>query len=343
MLSCLVRGASLTLRVEIFVRFSSAKLAAVVAVPAIALAGCGGSSDGSPSSAAPQTASVGQPATGDLAGVTVGGSETAPTVTVSKKPFKVTQTTVKKIAEGSGEPAKESDVLKTQMIVVNGTTGETIYDSFKGKTTEPWPLSSTGTLTGLRKALVGEKVNGAKELVAVPPGDAFGANGQSSLKVGKDDTLLFYFETKGLQATEASGTPVAPKPGFPTVKVEQGKAATITIPKTPAPTTLQSEVLIKGNGPAVAKGQTVFAHYTGVVWATGKKFDSSWDHGTAPLSMPVGVSQLIPAWDKVLVGQTVGSRVVIVAPPAEAYGNKAQNAIPANSTLVFVIDIVDAM
>ena len=51
---------------------------------------------------------------------------------------------------------------------------------------------------------------------------------------------------------------------------------------------------------------------------------------------------VIPGWDKGLVGKTVGSRVLLVVPPADGYADQVQGQIPANSTLVFVVDILDA-
>ena len=52
------------------------------------------------------------------------------------------------------------------------------------------------------------------------------------------------------------------------------------------------------------------------------------------------VKGLIPAWDKVIPGLKRGSRVLIIAPPGDAYGARAQQGIPANSTLTFVVDVL---
>jgi FKBP-type peptidyl-prolyl cis-trans isomerase len=50
---------------------------------------------------------------------------------------------------------------------------------------------------------------------------------------------------------------------------------------------------------------------------------------------------LIPAWDKALVGQPLGSRIMIIAPPDMAYGAQGSPpTIPANATLVFVVDVL---
>ena len=87
-------------------------------------------------------------------------------------------------------------------------------------------------------------------------------------------------------------------------------------------------------------GDTVTVHYTGVVWATGKTFDSSWTRGTPASFATTGV---IPGFGKALVGQKVGSQVIAVIPPADGYGAKVppnQTDITPTSTLVFVVDIL---
>ena len=93
----------------------------------------------------------------------------------------------------------------------------------------------------------------------------------------------------------------------------------------------------------VTAGQTVTVHYTGVIWATGKQFDSSWDRG-APLDTVIGQGSVIAGWDEGLVGQTVGSQVLLVVPPDKGYGTAGQRraGIKGTDTLVFVVDILDA-
>jgi len=141
----------------------------------------------------------------------------------------------------------------------------------------------------------------------------------------------------------ATGTPVPPVAGLPTVKLAADGSPTISVPATPAPTTLIAQPLINGTGPVVAAGQTITVQYTGVIWTTGKKFDSSWDRG-ASIDFAIGVKQVIPGWDAGLVGQTVGSQVLLVVPPDQGYGAAGQpsGGISGTDTLVFVVDILDA-
>ena len=99
--------------------------------------------------------------------------------------------------------------------------------------------------------------------------------------------------------------------------------------------------LIEGDREEVAAGQTVTVHYTGVKWSDGEQFDSSLEAGQ-PFSTVIGAGQVIPGWDEGLVGQTVGSRVLLVIPPeASAYGEDP-SANLGGETLVFVVDILAA-
>jgi peptidylprolyl isomerase len=116
---------------------------------------------------------------------------------------------------------------------------------------------------------------------------------------------------------------------------------TVKVPSASPPSTLQVKTLIQGSGPAVVKGQTLIAQYHGVLWRNGKVFDSSWQHG-APAGFAIGVGQVIPGWDKGLVGLKAGSRVMLVVPPKEGYGAKGSSdgSIKGTDTLVFVVDIL---
>ena len=106
---------------------------------------------------------------------------------------------------------------------------------------------------------------------------------------------------------------------------------------------LVSQALIKGKGKEVTNNNTVKVKYTG--WLLdGTQFDSSWDKNTTleADTYSGGNHQVIEGWQQAMVGQTVGSQVLLVIPPNLGYGDTAQGSIPANSTLIFVVDILAA-
>jgi peptidylprolyl isomerase len=95
--------------------------------------------------------------------------------------------------------------------------------------------------------------------------------------------------------------------------------------------------VIKGDGPAVKVGDTVTVNYFGQLYPDKAVFNA-WTG--QPLTAKLGASQVIDGWDRGLLGQTVGSRLVLVVPPDLAYKDKKQPGIPANSTLIFAIQIL---
>ena len=106
-------------------------------------------------------------------------------------------------------------------------------------------------------------------------------------------------------------------------------------------TLFRQQAYINGAWADADGGQTIKVNYTGVLWKNGKKFDASGDHG-APVDIQIGSGKVIPGWDKGLVGQTVGSRILLVVPPADGYGAKGSPPIGAKDTMVFVVDILAA-
>lgn len=119
-----------------------------------------------------------------------------------------------------------------------------------------------------------------------------------------------------------------------------GDKPTLTFPETPAPEDLGVQVLVQGSGEAVQAGDSIEVNYYGQVWG-GRMFDNSYDRGSS-ISFPIGVGAVIGGWDDGLVGQLVGSRVLLSIPPHLGYGPRGMPAagIRGEDTLVFVVDIL---
>jgi FKBP-type peptidyl-prolyl cis-trans isomerase len=106
------------------------------------------------------------------------------------------------------------------------------------------------------------------------------------------------------------------------------------------PKTLKVEDLIEGKGQAAKSGDKVSVRYVGVLYNNNKEFDSSWKRGKAPFQLTLGQGQVIQGWDRGLIGMKVGGRRRLTIPPDLAYGAQGQPpTIPANSTLVFDVDL----
>ena len=96
------------------------------------------------------------------------------------------------------------------------------------------------------------------------------------------------------------------------------------------------KTLKQGDGALVCPGATIKANYVGALW-NGTVFDSSYKKGEP---VEFSLEQVVKGWTYGLAHTHVGDRVELVIPAALGYGGQARGNIPANSTLVFVVDIV---
>ena len=322
------------------------RAAALVITPVLAVlavAGCS-SSPSSTSASAPASAA----ATDTYQAVTVTGAfGKAPKVTIPKETG-TGNLLAKTLIQGSGAKLTTADGLVGNYVAYDwsGKTSKLLGSSY----TSGAPSLFVGQLLpGLETALIGQKL-GSRVLAVIPPKDAFGTTGNSQEGIGAKDTLVFVIDldstfpttsVPGTQSTSGGGT-------LPTVTApKSGSTAgpTIAIPaKTTAPKSLQVKTLITGTGAKVKSGQNLAVQYTGVIWRTGKVFDSSWSR-SQPFTTVIGQGQVIKGWDTGLVGQTVGSRVLLVIPPAQGYGTAGASSagIKGTDTLVFVVDILAAV
>jgi FKBP-type peptidyl-prolyl cis-trans isomerase len=317
----------------------AAALAFIPLLAAVALAGCSSSSSSKPAASS---------ASGDTyKSVTVTGTfNKAPTVTIPKVTGSGTLLT-KTLIQGTGAKVTSADGMIGNYVAYDwtGKTAKLLGSSY----TQGTPSLFVGPLLpGLESAVVGQKL-GSRVLAVIPPADGFGSTGNSEEGIGAKDTLVFVIDmlstfnttnVPGKQTTNGGGT--LPTVTAPAANSTAGPTITINTKATP-PKTLQVKTLIKGSGAVVKKGQELAVQYNGYIWRTGKSFQSSWSEGT-PFTTVIGEGQVIPGWDTGLVGQTVGSRVLLVIPPADGYGSAGQSqaGINGTDTLVFVIDILAA-
>ena len=101
---------------------------------------------------------------------------------------------------------------------------------------------------------------------------------------------------------------------------------------------LQSNDTLVGTGDVAVAGKDVTVNYTGM-FTDGTKFDSSLDRGV-PFTFRLGAGQVIKGWDIGVEGMKVGGKRILVIPPELGYGAQAVGPIPANSTLVFQVELV---
>ena len=309
---------------------------------AATLAACGtDSGDGSTASPSASSSSSPQPTTAtasaaDIASVkkitVVGDAGKEPKVTLPAKPFSVGGLVVNVVKDGDGDAIEDGQHLSVQIVAISGADGSVLQSSYPDSA-ESFTAGAT-QIPELDAALKGTHV-GVRLTFAAP---------SAATATTPAATQVFALEVVGAKTipTRAEGDAVAPKAGLPTVTLSDKGEPTIKPSTEKAPTTLVAQPLIKGKGAEVKKGQTVTVKYSGWLW-DGTAFDSSWSRTPDTYDVAnIGEGQVIAGWNEGLVGQTVGSQVLLVVPPDKGYGDQASGSIPANSTLVFVVDILDA-
>lgn len=255
--------------------------------------------------------------------VTVQGEAGSAPDLVYETPLVVSEPTVEVLAEGDGPELVDGEPVLVDYYAEDGSDGTVVGETYSSEP-KPYLLSAESLGVAIHDALQGRTV-GSRILHLVPPeGDRGGP------------TVAVY----DILPTRASGEPVEPREGLPTVTLADDGEPEIEVPPTAPPEDLVVQPLLRGSGPQVQPGQVIIVQYKGVTWSDGTVFDSSWDDGELPTPFPIGVNSVLPGWDLGLVEQTVGSQVLLVVPPRLGFG--AGDTELADETLVFVVDILAA-
>ncbi|MFB7916363.1 FKBP-type peptidyl-prolyl cis-trans isomerase [Streptomyces sp. NPDC056061] len=248
----------------------------------------------------------------------------------------------KVLSQGDGAALKNGDAVQVNYLGQSWDSDKPFDNSFDR---EPFniTLGAGMVIQGWDKGLVGKKVGSRVQLV-IPPDLGYGDRGQGDIK--PNATLVFVVDVlKTAQIPKsAQGTPVAqdnidlPKVGTNT----DGKAPSVTIPsKSTPPAKLVSNYVLESKGEVVKDTDSVIVNYVALLWKDGKTFDSTYTAGKTQ-TFPLGQVTL-KGLKNGLVGKKVGSRVLLVIPPDQGFGDQAQQTIPAKSTLVFAVDLLAKM
>lgn len=242
------------------------------------------------------------------------------------------------VFEGNGPVFTGRNLVEFEFAGYNGGSGQLIQQSAFDGSEAPTGFFGPNQVPNFCVALAGAK-EGSRVVAIIPAKDAHDGQGVPALGVGPTDSFVFVFDIRKVFLEKAVGQSVAPEAGFPSVVTSPEGVPGVTIPKTAPPSELRIAQLIKGSGEEVSKGQLVTLHYSGFLWDSSEKFDSSWDSGqAAQFEMQDGA--LIDGFLQAIVGQSVGSQVIAIIPPEFGYGDAGAGTIPPGATLVFVIDIL---
>lgn len=252
----------------------------------------------------------------------------APDVTIYS-PVENAESAYTDVIVGDGAPVvDDQQVMQLQMSIYSGSTGEqvfaTTYESGTGSLSNiaNWAAESPGM------ADVFECITGGSRVVASLTPEDFGAASASSVGLGADDRAIVVIDVLQTYLSKAEGAlQFNDARGLPTVVRAPDGTPGVIIPDADAPTELVRQTLIKGDGAEVDETQALILNVTAVGWDDKKVQNTSW--GTTPI---LDLQSTAPTVAEALVGETVGSQVLVVTPAADGA-----------SATAYVVDILGAV
>jgi peptidylprolyl isomerase len=255
---------------------------------------------------------------------------------------------VKTVIAGSGKTLAENDYVQAHYLGQIWNTAKVFDNSYDRKAPLLLPLAQGSIIDGWRYGLAGRKV-GSRVVMAVPPTWGYGTQGNAQAGIKGTDTLVFVIDIQDAYNSKSSAkgeTVAQDDAGLPKVGTNtDGKAPSVDIPKADPPKKLVSKYVLEGDGAAVKAEQTVLVQFEGLVWESGKAFESTYARKQLSNFSLAQMQQLVKGLAQGLTGKKVGSRVLLVVPPELGYGARppAGGIIKKDSTLVFSVDILAAM
>ncbi len=235
-------------------------------------------------------------------------------------PFDVPSQRVSVLVPGDGAPLEPGGPVLLDFYAESAEDASVIAETYSAQP-RPFLMSAEALGPDLYAALSGQSV-GARILQLAPA------------RQGDPATIAVY----DVLPTRATGDPVEPREGLPTVTEDADGTPTITVPEDDPPADNVVQPLIRGTGPQVEPGEVITVQYVGATWSDGTVFDSTWTDDKLPAAFPIGVGSVPDGWDEGIVEQTVGSRVLLVLTP----GQSGEEDGLVDQTLVYVVDILAA-
>lgn len=327
-------------------------ISGVVIGAAMVLAGCtnGGSTQSSstPSASAPGAST--SAAAAACKNLKSGSVVDAATVKAKRKanpavkfttPLNISAEQRRVVNRGTGEVIPAGSSISIDAAVYSGTSGKLLQSAgFADGKAITVTTDASKYLPGLVRASECLPA-GSMSIYAAPVSAALGGVSPSQIGISASEkSLVIVTKVVAQEATRATGAPQPAPAGFPKVTLAANGAPTIgTTQNLSTPKSTKVGVLKQGTGTKVKKSSTVSVQYAGVIWKTGKVFDSSWQRG-APTSF--AVTGVVKGFQKALIGHRVGSQVIVAIPPKDGYGSNPPSGIGKTDTLLFVIDILSA-
>jgi len=231
--------------------------------------------------------------------------------------------------EGDGDTTAEGDQVEAIITVVNGRTGKQALSE-----AATLAVGNDQTFEAFRAGI--ECVpTGSRLVTAVSAGDVYGEEGYADLDIKATDSLVIVTDVVDVREEVKAKEW---KKDVPKVDLS-GKQPKVTLPKADAPKDVLVKVLKEGDGKTVKSGDTLTVNYQGSTWESGGEvFQQTFGEGEPA---QLNTDQVVQGFKAGLVGQKVGSTVIVSMPPEYGYGTEESEGNElGGKTLVFVVEIV---
>ena len=298
---------------------------ALASAAALVLAGCAAGSG--PESTTPAGADCMDVSSGSLSdSVQVEGDfATAPTATFTT-PLEADELERTVVIEGDGEVPQAGEDVTAIVSAFSGTTGQQAFS-------QPATIKA-GDESVFEAFLAGIDCvpTGSRTVTVAPASTLYGDQGNETIGIAPNETVVIVVDVQE-PLKPAEWTEDVPEVEFGA----EGDVPTVTLPDTAPPAEYQLKVLEEGDGAEVQSGDNVTLHYQGTSWDTGEVFDQSYGGDPAQFT----TDAVIQGFGAALVGQKVGTKLIVSIPPQYGYGTDPNAAELGGQTLVFRVEIID--
>lgn len=287
------------------------------------------------------TACVGAPAfvsscapTGNAALVEAPGSLGADPRATFPTPLVSTQVEVAETDAGDGARVRLTDAVELSVSLYDGATGT---------------AASTGTSDVVAvdfSRFVMNSVPFTQALTCASVGSRLVITGTGEQVLGEgESTIVLVVDVLDAYPAQADGNEQWVPAGFPGVVFAPNGQPGFTFPDGGAPDDLRITALRQGSGATVTEGAEILTNLTAIVWDGDATFASTFENEAPALlnAQPLDAAGtgVVPGLASALIGQQVGSRLLVVVPPSEGYpAGTAPAAVGPDDTIVFVVDIL---
>ena len=249
------------------------------------------------------------------------------------------------VTVGDGEQLDSGDIAAIQITIYNAKTGEQLISTGHDNAGLRVPVTERAPHFGE----IAECSTAGSRIVTVgTAGQILGAENiaQNQLPLTEDDTIVMVSDVQSRYPGKANGANQVAPAGLPAVVLAPNGQPGFTFPGTDAPTELEFATLKLGSGRTLAEGDLAVMHVSGIEWDADTTFTNSWEEAGVPGSFLVASSEksesgLPPGLAEALIGQTVGSQVLVVLPADVGFAPGTEpEGVTSGSTLVFVFDIL---